>query len=54
MPPGTVGDLLEQFVEQGYISKVAANAKQLEIRIVCEEDCLVCLTISTELNVANH
>ena len=53
MPPGTVGNLLEQFREQGYISKVAANMKQLEIRIVCEEDCLVCLTIFTELNVVN-
>jgi hypothetical protein len=39
--PGTVGAFFEKFKDQGYISKTAAEGKQIEIRIVCEEDRLV-------------
>jgi hypothetical protein len=38
---GTVGDFFEKFKDQGYISKMAVGGKQLEIRLVCEEDRLV-------------
>jgi len=38
---GTVGDFFEKFKDQGYITKVAAEGKQLNIQIVCEEDRLV-------------
>jgi hypothetical protein len=38
---GTVGDFFEKFKDQGYITKLAAGGKQLEIQIVCEEDHLV-------------
>jgi hypothetical protein len=52
---GTVGDLLDEFKDQGWISKSAAEAKQLELRIVCEEDRLVresetCRKIVTNIN----
>ena len=39
---GTVGDFFEKFKDQGYITKTAAEGKQLEIRMVCEEDRFVC------------
>ena len=42
MLKGSVGDLLDEFRDQEYISKSAAEAKQLEIRIVCSEERLVC------------
>lgn len=38
---GSLGNFFEYFKDQGYISKLAIEMKQLEIRIVCEEDRLV-------------
>ena len=38
---GSLGNVFEYFKDQGYISKLAIEMKQLEIRIVCEEDRLV-------------
>ena len=38
---GSLGNFFESFKDQGYISKLAIDMKQLEIRIVCEEDRLV-------------
>ena len=46
---GTASDLLKEFQDQEYISKSAAEAKQLEIQIVCSEECLVCHCILDEM-----
>ena len=46
---GTVSDLLKEFQDQEYISKSAAEAKQLEVQIICSEECLVCHCILDEM-----
>lgn len=38
---GTIGDFFEKFKDHGYLTKSAVGEKQLEIRLVCDEDQIV-------------
>jgi len=38
---GTVGEFFEKFKDHGYLTKLTGGEKQLEIRLVCEEDWIV-------------
>ena len=42
---GTVGDFLEQFKDHGYLTKLAVGGRQLEIRLVCDEDRIMIVSI---------
>jgi len=38
---GTIGNFFEKFKDHGYLTKPTVGEKQLEIRLVCEEDQIV-------------